>query len=57
MLSRWEKVSGAIMDRPTVGSAACVARGKSGHKKAAREGRLDGGIRVAQTNAPANHFW
>ena len=46
------------MDRPTVGSAACVARGKSGHKKAARKGRLEewnGGM--VQTNAPANHFW
>jgi hypothetical protein len=41
MFSMWEKVSGAIMDAPTLGSTACVASGKSmrrarGPKKAAR---------------------
>jgi hypothetical protein len=29
MFSMWEKVSGAIMDGPTLGSTATVASGKS----------------------------
>ena len=40
MLSSWEKVSGAIMDAPTLGTAVPAASGKStrgqGHKKAVR---------------------
>ena len=35
MLSRWEKVSGAIIEPPTLGSTAGAASGKSAHKKAA----------------------
>lgn len=46
MFSRWEKVSGAIMDGPTLGTRPDAASGKSvnaGRKKAAREnGRPEG---------------
>lgn len=57
MFSMWEKVSGAIMDSPTLGSTARVASGKSGHKKAVLAGRLGANRCCPQAKAPANHFW
>ena len=57
MFSMWEKVSGAIMEGPTLGSPARVASGKSGHKKAVLAGRLGANRCCPQAKAPANHFW